>query len=267
MANIAFPLLDSTLTFVLAFTVTTILHEVAHAVTGFVFGSHPVLHDTFVEHFGLTEPQKAITAATGPLFSLFQGFGFYLLFNHLNNVSWLGRLFMLWMALHGLVNFFGYLINAPYTSYGDVGKVAAYLGWSRTTLFLLLILGFAANLIIGFFASPSFLELTPPHILLSSPSLRSTYLVQVAVIPWVIGAAVIIAIRFPPRFLITIIYPATSGFFTLVSWARAATLSDAVAIRPSLDRGSLLLWFIFLAVVLLLSRFVLAPGVRLGRAD
>ena len=259
-------ILDSTIMFVLSFTITTILHELAHALTGLMLGSQPILYDTFVEHRGLTDAGEALTAAAGPLFSLMQGLVLFAVFNRMHSAPRLAQLFVLWMALHGLVNFFGYLINAPFAPHGDIGQVATYLRVSRPAQLGLLAIGITANWAIGILATPPLLQLAPFPALIATPEERTHYILQTAVVPWILGAAVIILIRYPPRFWITLIYPAVSGLFTVVSWNQAATLSDVELGAAASSRSPLWPWLVILAITLVLFRFVLARGIQLGRA-
>ena len=259
-------ILYSTVMFVLAFTITTILHELAHALTGLLLGSQPVWYDTFVEHRGLTDGGEALTAAAGPLFSLMQGIILFAVFNRMHSAPRLAQLFVLWMALHGLVNFFGYLINAPFAPHGDIGQVAAYLQFSRPATLGLMAIGIAANWAIGILATRPLLQLAPFPALIANPEARTHYVVHAAVFPWILGAAVIILIRYPPRFWVTLIYPAVSGLFTFVSWKRAAALPDVEIDLAASGRDPLWPWVVILAITLVLFRFVLARGVQLGRS-
>jgi hypothetical protein len=259
-------ILDSTIMFVLAFIVTTILHEIAHALTGLMLGSQPILYDTFVEHRGLTDAGEALTAVAGPLFSLIQGMILFAVFNRMHSAPRMAQLFVLWMAIHGLVNFFGYLINAPFAPYGDIGQVAAYLRFSRPALLGLLAIGVTANWAIGILATRPLLQLAPSAALIASPDARTHYVAHAAIVPWILGAAVIILIRYPPRFRITLIYPAVSGLFTIVSWTRAGNVADVEIGAAAAGRGPLWPWVVLLAATLVLFRFVLARGIHLGRS-
>ena len=257
---------EATVMFALALTITTILHELAHALAGVALGSQPILHDTFVEHHDLSPGGEALTAVAGPLFSLIQGVLFFLVLPKMHPFSSLAQQFVLWMAIHGLVNFFGYLINAPFAPHGDIGAVARYLELPRTVQFLLLAAGVAANILIGIIATKPLLELAPSPELISASSARMDYVMHAAIAPWLLGAAIVILVRYPPRFAITVIYPAVSGLFAIVSWEHAATLSDVESQAVLANRGALWPWIIVLVLLLVLFRFVLAPGVRLSRA-
>jgi hypothetical protein len=259
-------ILSSTVMFVLTFIITTILHELAHALTGLMLGSQPILHDTFVEHRRLTDAGEALTAAAGPLFSLTQGIVLFSLFNEIQSAPRLTQLFVLWLALHGLVNFFGYLINAPFAPHGDIGQVATYLRFSRPAQLGLLAIGVTANWAIGILATRPLLQLAPVTALIATPDARTDYIAHAAILPWLFGAAGIVMIRYPPRFWITLIYPAVSGLFTVVSWTKAATMPDVEIVVAASSRSPLWPWVVFLAMTLVLFRFVLAPGLQLGRA-
>jgi hypothetical protein len=257
--------ISSAIIFVLTFTITTMLHELAHAVIGLAQGESPVLHHTFVTHEGLEPRARALTAAAGPVFSLAQGLVFAALVPAFERSSVLVQLFVLWMALHGLVNFFGYLIATPFAPHSDVGKVANYLNLRRPAKLALCAVGFAAQWVIGLAATRPFLQLAPAPELIMTEAGRMNHISQIAVVPWILGAIILIVVRLPSPQWINIIYPAVSGLFSLVTWKTAGTTS-VTALTSGVWREVLLWpWIATLTLVLLFFRVVLARGIRLGK--
>jgi hypothetical protein len=257
--------ISSAIIFVLTFTITTMLHELAHALIGLAQGESPVLHHTFVTHEGLEPRARALTAAAGPIFSLAQGLVFAALVPAFERSSVLVQLFVLWMALHGLVNFFGYLIATPFAPHSDVGKVANYLNLKRPAKLALCAVGFAAQWVIGLAATRPFLQLAPAPELIMTEAGRMNHIFQIAVVPWILGAIILIVVRLPSPQWINIIYPAVSGLFSLVTWKTAGTTSFT-ALTSGVWREVLLWpWIATLTLVLLFFRVVLARGIRLGK--
>jgi hypothetical protein len=175
------------------------------------------------------------------------------------------QLFVLWMALHGLVNFFGYLITTPFAPHSDVGKVADYLNLKRKAKLALCIVGFAAQWVIGLAATRPFLRLAPAPEVIITEAGRMNHIFQIAVVPWILGAIVLTVVRLPSPQWINIIYPGVSGLFSLVTWHAASTTS-----APALTSGGwreirLWPWIATLALVLFFFRVVLARGIRLGK--
>jgi hypothetical protein len=90
--------LNSTMLYVLAFLVTTILHEFAHALVGWLNNSDPVMHHNYVEHLAtaqLSEQQQVSIALAGPVISLFQGLIAGWIFLKRKNMGLLS-MFLLW---------------------------------------------------------------------------------------------------------------------------------------------------------------------------
>ena len=107
---------------------TTILHELAHFIPAYFYGLNPELHHNFVWY--KDEPtqlyQAVIIPAAGPIFSLILGL-ICLYFSKKIVEKGVLSLFLLWMGLQGYVTFFGYLLIAPFFTYGDTGRVFALL--------------------------------------------------------------------------------------------------------------------------------------------
>lgn len=112
---------NSAMCYVLAFLLTTVLHECGHAIVGSILGSGPVLHHNYVEHFGrenLPVAHQAWIALAGPLVSFAQGL---LLVPVVKRRKGGGafNLFLLWAMLLGFGNFLGYLMTGPIFTAGD----------------------------------------------------------------------------------------------------------------------------------------------------
>jgi hypothetical protein len=254
----------STMMFVLAFCVTTMLHEFAHGFVSLALGGRAVVYTTYVRHGPLAPRQRALTSAAGPLTSLLQGVVAVLALPESGPAT--VRLFVLWLALHGFVNFFGYLITAPFEPTADVGKILGIVGGGRRTAFGILAIGLAANIAIGVLSARSLLELAPGQDSLSPGVARSLHMLLIAVAPWIVGAFVVTFVRRPAPHRASMRYPFFSGFFTLAALAEA---DGVTAVRASPDAWDGLVWWpwlIAVAALAILFRTVLARGVPLGRS-
>jgi hypothetical protein len=109
-----------------AFLVTTLLHELAHALVSKALGGQPVLYNSAVDsrNTHLPASSEVAIALAGPLLSLVQGLVF---------LAWAWRrrgardaaLWRLYLGLFGIINFLGYLLIGPFVPYGDIGQVEA----------------------------------------------------------------------------------------------------------------------------------------------
>lgn len=112
----------------LAFFLTQVLHEGGHALAGFVLGEHPILYTSHVDHTVEVSDAVRLTAVlAGPLTSLFQGLVLMAVVRRLSLGPRL-RLFVTWLAFHGLVNFVGYVFTTSFAPGADMGVAAELMG-------------------------------------------------------------------------------------------------------------------------------------------
>ena len=126
--------INSMVIVVLTGIATVMLHELGHFIPAYLYGLEPELHHNFVFYVDqrVSAFAQGLIAASGPVVSLFIGTS-CLLFSKRARHKGLVSLTTLWLGLHGLLTFFGYLFVAPFFTYGDTGKVFALLGlpfWS-----------------------------------------------------------------------------------------------------------------------------------------
>ena len=133
---------NATISFVLASMVNSLLHESAHAVAGLALGTTPTILPFGVDFPpGRSTSQQVITAAAGPLFSL--GMGLVLMAVARGWGRGIGRLFWMWLAFMGVMNFAGYCFIAPFARAGDTGRVLALLGAPLVVTILVGVIGAA----------------------------------------------------------------------------------------------------------------------------
>ena len=121
--------INSAILYVIAFLLTTFIHELAHALAGLLFNGPPVLHHNYVEHLSinhLSVNQKVFVSLAGPLMSLVQGLVAGLVYFR-STKQRLIDLFVLWLFILGMTNFLGYLMTGPVFQNGDIGKALALL--------------------------------------------------------------------------------------------------------------------------------------------
>jgi hypothetical protein len=214
------------LAYLFSLLATTLLHEFGHAAASQALGGRPVMHHVYVVHGALAPRRRAIVAASGPFTSLLQGLGFLLLLDA--SVSSVWGLVVLWLALLGLANFFGYLITTPFWDKGDFGKISQLLGWSRKRRYLLFGIGLLAMPGLTYIAAHQF-SLTARHFSLSEGDI---YL-HMVVLPWLFGCIASALMARPAPIAHVLSYPFFSGLFLLPTYWRLAgtgeTLGKALA--------------------------------------
>ncbi len=259
----SFLALNSTAIYVLAFLVTTVIHELAHALVGYLCGSGPVLHHNFVEHTFEAHlavfPQVAIALA-GPVISLIQGLVASLGFFRSRRRGSM-QLFVLWLAVLGFNNFLGYLMTGPFFSMGDIGHIYVLLGTPMILQIIFAVVGAGILAFIAFKWTRPFLQFAhQPHSLADGNS-RKNFAFHIIILPWLIGSAVVTLLYLPVVAIISIIYPSMSGAVLIFPWQSADDVTDVkLSKNRGLSRASFG-WAVALLVMIWLFKWVLAPGI------
>lgn len=119
--------ISSTAALVMAGVVNSLLHESAHAFAALACGLTPTLSSFSVDVAeAATARQETVIALAGPLFSLVMGLTVMRVTRHLGRG--VVRLFWMWLAFLGVMNFVGYCFIAPFARGGDTGQALALLG-------------------------------------------------------------------------------------------------------------------------------------------
>ncbi len=121
--------INNILIFIFTGLLTTILHEMAHFIAALSFGFSAELHHNYVSYddASKTEVQQMIIAGIAPVFSLVLGL-ICLNIAKKHTTKGLFSLILMWMGLHGTLCFMGYMVVAPFFTYGDTGRVFSILG-------------------------------------------------------------------------------------------------------------------------------------------
>ena len=209
---------NSTLAFVSAFIITTIIHESGHYLASYLFGSQPKLYHNYVE---TSETQTRvlaiiIIALAGPFISFIQGViasGMV----HFRQKNTQQDLLLLWLGLLGFVNFFGYLMLTPFSTVGDTGKVAELLQIHYMLRFGISLFGLAALLLIVMATGKEFARFIPP---VSELVEKRKHVNAVLLFPIIIGSIVNSILAFPVVAVLSVIYPATSPYVILSSYGK-----------------------------------------------
>lgn len=247
-----------------AFLLTTLVHEMGHALVSKQLGGQPMLYNTHVEN--LTKHLPASTevaiALAGPLLSLVQGVGFL-------GWAWRARgtgdaaLWRLYLGLFGLINFMGYLLIGPLVPYGDIGQVETIWQlpmWARVVGAVLA--GYALQRVVGQTA-PLFLDFGPDRLARSG---RRQLMQGLIGAPWLLGSVLITALSWPLPTPISLLYPIMSNLVLRAAWGKAmrgATPDEAAAPAAPLLSQLHLGWAIAAAVVVGTAFRLLAGGVAL----
>ncbi|HEY0976779.1 MAG TPA: hypothetical protein VGE21_04865 [Flavobacteriales bacterium] len=258
-------ILNSAVCYVLAFLLTTVLHELGHATVGSVLGSSPVLHHNYVAHLdrdALPVIDQVWIALAGPLVSFAQGLVLLPVVNRRRGGG-LFNLFVLWCMLLGFGNFLGYLMTGPLFTAGDIGKVYVLLKIPMALRIGIAVIGAAALAWVAYFSTRPFLQFATRPALVEDASSRTAFNFRIIIVPWLVGSVVVTLLYLPVVAIVSIIYPVTSGMVFIFPWKNARRVTDAKALGSASVSGTSWAWYAAVALAVLMFRLVLAPGIPL----
>jgi hypothetical protein len=247
-------LINSTLAFIAAFIITTIIHEIGHYLSYLLFGANPTLFHNYVQTptQSMSLYEIVISALAGPFISLMQGtiFGLIVTKRKSNNVR---HLFYLWLSLLGFVNSFGYLLITPFSTKGDTGKVAEVLNIDSGVRFVIAFIGLIALLWIIFKVAKNFTNFIPVQ---KDLDLRTKYVYRLMFFPIIIGSLVNVLMAFPVVSVLSIVYPATSSYVIMSSFVVILKASNRFTTKSDLEDSILKSLVILVLCAIALNRLL-----------
>jgi len=255
--------IHSTICYVMAFMFTTIVHEFAHAFSGWLSHSDPVMYHNYVEHLtieNLSNSQKIGTALAGPLISLIQGFLMGGWFSKTKKRGLL-QLFTIWASVLGFNNFLGYVMTGPLFSVGDIGKSYELIGTPISLQILYALLAAIGLLFVANRMSRPFLEFAYKKEWVSPENNAPKFSFKIIIIPYVIGSIIITFLYLPFINIVSLIYPIMSGMIFIYPWQNARVIKN-INLSESTSLGHLS-WIAvsILILMIFLFRFILPKGV------
>lgn len=176
---------SSTLALVAASVVNSLWHESGHAMAALAYGLSPTLSSFSVDVTEPTTPQQEIVIAlAGPLVSLVMGLVVLRAARKLGRG--VGRLFWMWLAFLGFMNFVGYCFIAPLAKGGDTGQALALLKAPVWVFILVAAVGVAGQ----FWLARRF------AIEVSRYATAKTDQRRLAYFPWLLATAVVVVMTF-----------------------------------------------------------------------
>ncbi len=258
-------ILNSTILYVIAFLLTTIIHEFGHAIIGLINGGEPILHHNYVEYLNIDNlriSQKITISLAGPVLSLIQGILIGLIFIKIQKQS-LFKLFLLWLSVLGLSNFFGYLMTGPIFQKGDIGKVFFLTNTPLILQIIIAVIGTAILFYIAYKLTLPFLEFCNKKECISDAKLRENFAFGIIIIPWIAGAIIVTILYLPVIAIVSIIYPITSGMIFIFPWKNAKRIRNLkISKVNNIGEYSFGLYLIFI-ISLVVFKYILAPGIIL----
>lgn len=206
-------IINSSLLFISASLIQMTIHELGHMLAGLYYHSKDVsLYHNYVKHdiSMLSIPQKIVIAAAGPIIGLCMGIFFHVLCL-LNKTRGNIHLFHCYMAAFGYIDFFGYLMVAPFFRNGDTGFIFTSLGFSFWLEIIIAVLGAGFCFIALKKLSASFIELAT-NAIIDSAEYRRKFANALIQTPMYIGIIGTTLLNLPAPAVLSLIYPICSPF-------------------------------------------------------
>jgi hypothetical protein len=218
---------ESAFLFAIAFFVTVLLHETAHAVVGHVVGRGPILFTGHVDCvLDKSVGDRVATAAAGPLFSGVSGVVFFLVARAGLRAMPRLRLFTAWLGYHGLVNVVGYVFSAWFAADADVGRIVRLVGVPTAGQIAMMVVALAALRAIARPFGTVFAALTP--VPLTDEKAAKAWALEIGVLAGFLALPPLVLAVLPAPHWLSLVYCLLSPFSLF-------DLPDALAARRNVD--------------------------------
>lgn len=249
--------LQSLLAYVLAFNITFFIQELFLVVPKALT---PRLRPTLYHNnhgWEGTHPLEYLFQGTGAAAILVSGLAFAWLARRGAGATEAKRLFVLWMAYHGLFQALPQVAFAAVAPGSDSGQALDWFGLAAGVELFVSAAGMAAIVLAGLFMTARFLELGPP---MTSGRQRNSFAFFAAILPAVLAIPLVILFRVPREWTEVVIPTIAVPVIGLI-WVQATAWRTSVSPRPPAPSTSLAGPIALVIGLLLLFQLVLRPGI------
>jgi len=246
-------LLAYTLAFNLTFFIQELFLVVPKALTP---GLQPTLYHNN-HHWEGSHPLENLFQGTGAAAILISGLLFAWLAKRGAGRTEAKRLFVLWMAYHGLFQSLPQVAFAAVSPGSDSGRALDWFALGPTAELLVSVGGAAAIILAGLFMTSRFLELGPRF---DSGRARTHFTFFIAVLPAVLAIPILILFRVP-REWVEVVMPTIAVPLIGLIWVQSNAWRTAVEPRPAAPSPSLAVPLAMVIALLLVFQLVLRPGI------
>ena len=167
------------------------------------------------------------------------------------------RLFILWMAYHGLFQSLPQIAFAAVSTNSDTGLALDWFALPAAAELAVTALGAVAIIAAGLFMTRRFLELGSP---MATGRARSRFVFFLAVLPAALAVPILILFRIP-REWVEVVIPTIAVPLIGLIWVQTTAWRTAVAARPAEPSPSLTIPLLLVLALLALFQLVLRPGI------
>jgi uncharacterized membrane protein YjfL (UPF0719 family) len=255
-------MINSSVLYAIAFNLIFFLQELF-----LVLGKKALGLKAFLFHNNHTwegeHPMTSLMQGSGALAIFLIGMICLVIFQFIKNSKSNWKLFVLWLAFHGLVQSLPQVAVAYLEPTTDVGEaLVGYLNLSEPFLIILAITSIISIAMVNIWFSRQLLGFVPYDVDLNNPKARFKYIRFIAVGAAFIGSMLLVPFRIPP--IGQAITPFIVFVFSIPWIWSSATVSKHIR-RNSSSINEKIYWspIIFLVLLLIFFQLILVPGVEL----
>lgn len=206
-------------------------------------------------------PLAELFQGTGALATVIVGLGFVVWATR-RPPRWLAlRLFVVWMALLGLLEALPQVLIGTVIPQNDVGRAMTYLGFPDASKLAACVAAMIAMALACGLLAPLFLTMVPGADT-QAPRGRARTVLRYAVLP-ALAAIVLIAPFRMPGPAIEVLFPPVVATLVAATWLQAwSWLAPRAPAAPPATRWAALALLVALGLLLAIFQFVLRPGVQ-----
>ena len=207
--------INAILLFIITAIIELILHEGGHFVAALSLGQQATLYHNYVSYDNETGllNQRIFFAAAGPVVSLLTGLICYFS-QRIKSIGAYTRLFLWYLAAAGYAGFFGYLMIAPFFTYGDTGFVLTALNVPMVIIFIIAIAGIAMLYLVMNLLAKHLVALMPDAIA-GDMNERQQWIRALIVFPLLFGTPVVTLLNLPVPTFLSLLAPICTPFALL----------------------------------------------------
>ncbi|MDW3652804.1 MAG: hypothetical protein R8P61_37340 [Bacteroidia bacterium] len=250
---------------VVAFGLTTFLHEFAHAIAAKLGDVNPTLFHTYVSFDNSTTPlsHELFILSSGPLVSFFQAILFFSLLRKKSKIDLIGC-FYLWMEIIGMLVFLGYIMMGPFIPYGDTGKIYSLLATPTYVSFSLAALALITIILFFRKRAPLFIDFLSDLRNISGLE-KSTSFFKFFILPLLVSTIINTLISLPAPTMVSIAFPLFLPLTMIPTAIRIGT-SDWGFVKKSTGETAfsrITYWPIISMILIIIISRILERGINL----
>ena len=251
--------LNAVTLFVSASILEMTLHEGGHFLAGIVMHMRPVLHHNYVSSASdSSTPNAGIWfAAAGPFVSLLLGI-ITLLMLRTGRPQGFTKLFLWYFSISGFIGFWGYLMIAPFFSYGDTGYILRALNCPIWLIILLAVVGLAMLAVCVRLLAPFAVSLMNTQTSQDKGS-RKKFVFGITELTLYIGIPIIALLNLPTPTFLSILAPLMSPWSLLYAYGYylKGKPYKGTYDEQERSRGNMpIIWFVLLGATVIVNRLL-----------